>query len=212
MGSFLNHPKRSLILSPLSDYRAEWKRLSIDPNTQLNPSIGDTLLVENRGYGEINSLTNRDLLSMACQIAQGMDYLASNRVVHRDLAARNILVCEGNLVKISDFGLDQLTRGLSYPSLKSIPHLPCRLSRDVYQYNMYKKKGSGKLPIKWLAIESLTHQVYTSQSDVWSFGILLYEIVTLGCEPYPSIPTNEMLKLLNTGYRMERPRNCRAEM
>lgn len=77
---------------------------------------------------------------------------------------------------------------------------------------MYRKKGSGKLPIKWLAIESLTHQVYTSQSDVWSFGILLYEILTLGSDPYPSIPTNDMLKVLNTGYRMEKPRNCPQEM
>lgn len=89
---------------------------------------------------------------------------------------------------------------------------PCRLSRDVYQYNMYRKKGAGKLPIKWLAIESLTHQVYTSHSDVWSYGILLYEILTLGSEPYPSIATNDMVRLLNTGYRMERPTNCPAEM
>lgn len=77
---------------------------------------------------------------------------------------------------------------------------------------MYKKKGSGKLPIKWLAIESLTHQVYTSQSDVWSYGILLYEILTLGSDPYPAIPTSEMLRLLNSGYRMERPKNCPPEM
>lgn len=138
-----------------------------------------------------------------------MDHLSVNKVVHRDLAARNILVCDGNLVKISDFGFDLFCHLSTATSLATSTF---RLSRDVYQYNMYKKKGAGKLPIKWLALESLTHQVYTSQSDVWSFGILLYEILTLGSDPYPSIPTHEMLKLLNTGYRMERPKNCSEEM
>ncbi|KAI8127299.1 Tyrosine-protein kinase receptor torso [Lucilia cuprina] len=130
-----------------------------------------------------------DLLNIARQVAVGMDFLAKNKVVHRDLAARNVLVAPDRTVKIADFGL----------------------SRDVYQENMYKKTGNGKLPIKWLALESMTHQVYTTQSDVWSYGILLYEIITLGATPYPSISTSRLLHLLKSGYRMEKPKGCGQE-
>ncbi|KAM7345614.1 tyrosine protein kinase receptor torso isoform 2-T2 [Cochliomyia hominivorax] len=134
-------------------------------------------------------LSQGDLLNIARQVAVGMKFLAKNKVVHRDLAARNVLVAPDRTVKIADFGL----------------------SRDVYQENMYKKTGNGKLPIKWLALESMTHQVYTTQSDVWSYGILLYEIITLGATPYPSISTNRLLHLLKSGYRMEKPKGCSQE-
>lgn len=82
------------------------------------------------------------------------------------------------------------------------------LSRDICNYNLYRKTSSGKLPIKWLAIECMTHQVYTTQSDVWSFGILLFEIVSLGGTPYPSLQTAKLLTSLQEGYRMEKPKHC----
>lgn len=95
---------RLLINKSLSSLvpRDEWRRLSSSTSGGGGTTVGNS--VENRCYSEIEALTNRDLLSMAIQIGQGMEYLSINKVVHRDLAARNILVCEGNVVKISDFG------------------------------------------------------------------------------------------------------------
>ncbi|XP_034021575.1 platelet-derived growth factor receptor beta-like [Thalassophryne amazonica] len=113
-----------------------------------------------------------------------MDFLSSRNCVHRDLAARNVLVCEGKLVKIGDFGL----------------------ARDLFKDQDYVPKGKGFLPVKWMAPESIFQNIYSCQSDVWSYGVLLWEIFSLGASPYPDLPmTQEFYVRLKRGYRMSCP-------
>ncbi|CAL1269807.1 unnamed protein product [Larinioides sclopetarius] len=146
---------------------------------------------DSRYYCRVDSqehvITTSDLLCFAFQSACGMDYLASRKLIHRDLAARNVLLAEEKVVKICDFGL----------------------AKDCYKYENYVKKGDGPLPIKWMAVESIRDHVFTTKSDVWSFGILMWEFFTLGSNPYPGIEIDEeFYKRLNAGFRMEKPDYC----
>uniref|UniRef100_A0A667ZMU4 Fibroblast growth factor receptor n=1 Tax=Myripristis murdjan TaxID=586833 RepID=A0A667ZMU4_9TELE len=140
--------------------------------------------------GSLGNLEIRELVSAAYQVARGMAYLASKKCIHRDLAARNVLVTEDNVMKIADFGL----------------------ARDIHHIDYYKKTTNGRLPVKWMAPEALFDRIYTHQSDVWSFGVLLWEIFTLGGSPYPGVPVEELFKLLKEGHRMERPSACTQEL
>ncbi|XP_049772167.1 proto-oncogene tyrosine-protein kinase receptor Ret-like [Schistocerca cancellata] len=134
----------------------------------------------------VTPTTPHKILSFAWQICKGMAYLSDMKLVHRDLAARNILVAAGGICKVSDFGL----------------------TRDVYEDDTYLKKSKGRVPVKWMALESLMDHVYTSKSDVWSFGVVLWELVTLGASPYPGVAVHNLFHLLQAGYRMECPENC----
>lgn len=135
-------------------------------------------------------LRSDELVHYAAQIARGMMYLASRKWVHRDLAARNVLVADGERMKIADFGL----------------------ARDVHYTDMYKKSSSGRMPVKWMAPESLFYQTCTSKSDVWSFGVLLWEIMSYGAQPYPSLSCEDVWRFLKDGKRMEAPDRCPPAM
>ncbi|XP_073336235.1 platelet-derived growth factor receptor beta-like [Pagrus major] len=129
-------------------------------------------------------LTLHDLLSFSFQVSKAMDFLSTRNCVHRDLAARNVLVCEGKLVKVGDFGL----------------------ARDLMKDQDYIARGNSFLPVKWMSPESIFQNIYSCQSDVWSYGVLLWEIFSLGGSPYPDLPmTQEFYSALKRGYRMSRP-------
>ncbi|EYC13875.1 hypothetical protein Y032_0042g576 [Ancylostoma ceylanicum] len=131
-------------------------------------------------------ITLKQLLMFAVQISYGLEYLSSKGFVHRDVAARNVLVNGKNACKIGDFGL----------------------CRNLYSdSSLYKSKG-GRLPLKWMSPEAIRHYEFSMQSDVWAFGVLLFEVITLGGSPYPSVPPEDMLHFLESGGRMERPDNC----
>ncbi|GJQ71359.1 hypothetical protein Trydic_g11091 [Trypoxylus dichotomus] len=141
---------------------------------------GDLLKFLRKDAG--NELKILDLIDMAAQISSGMQHLESKNLVHRDLAARNVLVGNNNIVKISDFGL-------------------ARLLQD----NKYNDNFTSNIAVKWSAPEAILLREFTPKSDVWSFGIFLMELFTFGKTPYQGIRNEDVIKLVNSGYRLEKP-------
>ncbi|XP_033718673.1 epidermal growth factor receptor isoform X1 [Tursiops truncatus] len=137
-----------------------------------------------------DNIGSQHLLNWCVQIAKGMNYLEDRRLVHRDLAARNVLVKTPQHVKITDFGLAKL------------------LGAEEKEYHA----EGGKVPIKWMALESILHRIYTHQSDVWSYGVTVWELMTFGSKPYDGIPASEISTVLEKGERLPQPPICTIDV
>ncbi|KAL0280246.1 UNVERIFIED_CONTAM: hypothetical protein PYX00_001596 [Menopon gallinae] len=137
-----------------------------------------------------DKIGSKPLLNWCTQIAKGMAYLEEKRLVHRDLAARNVLVQTPNCVKITDFGLAKLLD----------------INEEVY------KAGGGKMPIKWLALECIQHRIFTHKSDVWAFGVTVWELLTYGERPYENVPARDVPELLEKGERLPQPPICTIDV
>ncbi|XP_014357498.2 tyrosine-protein kinase CSK isoform X2 [Papilio machaon] len=148
-------------------------------------SLLDYLRSRGRHY-----VTQQDQINFAFDACCGMEYLERQRVVHRDLAARNVLISAEGTAKVADFGLARC---------ETAPEDPADAMRV-----------QAKLPIKWTAPEALKYNKFSNKSDMWSFGILLWEIYSFGRVPYPRIPLAEVVRHVERGYRMEAPEGCPA--
>uniref|UniRef100_A0A8C1RJ00 Tyrosine-protein kinase n=1 Tax=Cyprinus carpio TaxID=7962 RepID=A0A8C1RJ00_CYPCA len=127
------------------------------------------------------AISATQLLRFSLDVCEGMEHLESKKLLHRDLAGRNILVSEDTVAKISDFGLAKVSSTAT---------------------------DNSKLPIKWTAPEALKNKKFSTQSDVWSYGVLLWEIFSYGRQPYPKMSVSEVRERVDQGYRMEPPDEC----
>ncbi|ODM95791.1 Proto-oncogene tyrosine-protein kinase ROS [Orchesella cincta] len=154
--------------------------------------------------GSSTSLTIIDLLKMCVDVAKGCVYLEEKHFVHRDLAARNCLV------QLEAMGEDgQGSRSGSNGECRRVVKIgDFGLARDIYRNDYYRKEGEGLLPVRWMAPESLVDGVFTTQSDVWAFGITAWEIMTLGQQPYPARNNLEVLHYVRGGGRLHQPLHC----
>lgn len=144
----------------------------------------------NHSYEDTNEISNKKLTAMALDVARALSYLAQQKYVHRDIASRNCLVSAQRVVKLGDFGM----------------------TRPMYENDYYKFSRKAMLPVRWMAPESLALGIFTPATDIWSYGVLLYEIITFGSFPFQGMSNNEVLAYVKVGNSLTVPKGVKLQL
>jgi len=147
-------------------------------------------LVNERNREELDEVSNKRLTCMALDIAAGLSYLAEQKYVHRDIACRNCLINSSRTVKLADFGM----------------------TRPMFESDYYRFSRKGMLPVRWMAPESLADGIFTPMSDIWSYGVLLYEIITFGSFPFQGLSNNQVLETVKSGTTLNIPSGTKPQL
>jgi len=147
-------------------------------------------LVNERNREDLDEVSNKRLTFMALDIAAGLSYLAEQKYVHRDIACRNCLINSSRTVKLADFGM----------------------TRPMFESDYYRFSRKGMLPVRWMAPESLTDGLFMPSSDIWSYGVLLYEIITFGSFPFQGLSNNQVLESVKEGNTLSIPSGTKQQL
>ena len=165
-------------------------------------------LVNERNREDLDEVSNKRLTAMAYDVAKGLEYLAELKYVHRDIACRNCLVNSSRTVKLSDFGM-------SRPMFESDYYRFSKKGENIGKHSFLKRNNCcvpGMLPVRWMSPESLADGLFTPMSDIWSYGVLLYEMITFGSFPFQGLSNNQVLSHVKSGNTLSIPQGIKYQM
>lgn len=165
-----------------------------------------------RNREELDEVSNRRLTSMALDVARGLSYLAELKYVHRDVACRNCLVNSSRVAKLADFGMTRPMYENDYYRFNKKGECGRWCDGPSRRIHVIAFSSSGMLPVRWMAPESLSDGLFTPMSDVWSYGVLLYEMITFGSFPFQGLSNNQVLEHVKAGSTLAIPAGIKSQL